>query len=76
MRGSRCSRRPRRRLPVLETLSKAVLAAIAKPEVAANAVKQGIAVNVRPGPAFRTYQEAEIAKWADVVRVAKVKLDG
>jgi hypothetical protein len=31
-----------------------VLAAIAKPEVAANAVKQGIAVNVRPGPAFRT----------------------
>jgi tripartite-type tricarboxylate transporter receptor subunit TctC len=62
--------------PVLETLSKAVLAAIAKPEVAANAVKQGIAVNVRPGPAFRKYQEAEIAKWADVVRVAKVKLDG
>ena len=62
--------------PALETLSKAVLAAIAKPEVAANAVKQGIAVNVRPGPVFRKYQEAEIAKWADVVRVAHVKLDG
>jgi len=62
--------------PVLETLSKAILAAMTKPEVAANAVKQGIAVNLRPGPAFRAYQEAELAKWGDVVRIAKVKLDG
>ena len=62
--------------PVLDTLSKAVLAAIGKPDVAANAVKQGIAVNVRSGPAFRAYQEAELAKWGDVVRVAKVKVDG
>ena len=27
-------------------------------------------------PAFRAYQEAELAKWGDVVRVAKVKVDG
>jgi tripartite-type tricarboxylate transporter receptor subunit TctC len=58
--------------PVLETLSKAVLAAMGKPDVAANAVKQGIAVNVR----FRTYQEAEVAKWREVVRIAQVKVDG
>ena len=62
--------------PVLDTLSKAVRAAMAKPEVAANAVKQGIAVNVRSGPLFRGYQEAELAKWGDVVRIAKVKVDG
>jgi tripartite-type tricarboxylate transporter receptor subunit TctC len=62
--------------PVLEMLSKAVLAAMGKPEVAANAVKQGIAVNLRSGPAFRTYQEAELAKWGEVVSTAKVKVDG
>lgn len=56
-------------------LSKAVLAAIGKPEVAANAVQQGIAVNVRTAADFRAYQERELAKWADVVRLAKVKLD-
>ena len=59
----------------LAALSKAVLAAIGKPEVAASAVKLGIAVNVRPGAAFRAYQEGELAKWAEVVRVAKVKVD-
>ena len=26
--------------------------------------------------AFRAYQQAELAKWGDVVRVAKVKVDG
>lgn len=60
---------------VVETLSKAVLAALAKPDVAANAVKQGIAVNVRGAAAFRSYQEDELKKWAEVVRIAKVKAE-
>ena len=54
------------------SLSKAVLAAIAKPEVAANATKQGM-LSTRPAPAvFRAYQEAEVKKWAEVVRIANV----
>ena len=44
-------------------------------EVAANAVKQGIAVNVRNGSDFRAYQAQELAKWAEVVKVAAVKLE-
>jgi tripartite-type tricarboxylate transporter receptor subunit TctC len=58
---------------VRETLSKAVLAALAKPDVAANANKQGIAVNVRAPAAFRAYQEAELKKWTEVVRIAGVQ---
>ncbi len=60
---------------VLETLSKAVLAALAKPDVAASAIKQGIAVNVRGPEAFKPYLAAEIKKWADVARTAQVKTE-
>jgi tripartite-type tricarboxylate transporter receptor subunit TctC len=56
-------------------LSSAVMAAIAKPDVAANATKQGMLVNVRAPAAFRAYQEAEVKKWAEVVRIAQVKTD-
>jgi len=60
---------------IVETLSKAVLAALAKPDVAASAVKQGIAVNVRGPDAFKPYLAAEIKKWADVARIAQVKTE-
>jgi tripartite-type tricarboxylate transporter receptor subunit TctC len=56
-------------------LSKAIMAAMAKPDVIDIATKQGIAINVRSGPDFRTYQERELTKWAEVVKVAKVKLE-
>lgn len=59
----------------VDTLSKAVLAAVAKPEIAANVTKQGMVVNTRAPAAFRTFQEAEVKKWAEVVRVAQVKTD-
>lgn len=58
---------------VVDALSKAVLAALAKPEVAASAVKQGIAVNVRGADAFKTYLSAEIKKWAEVAKAAQVQ---
>lgn len=59
----------------VDILSKAVLAAIGKPDVAANATKQGMLVNVRGPAAFRAYQEAEVKKWAEVVQIAKVKTE-
>jgi tripartite-type tricarboxylate transporter receptor subunit TctC len=61
---------------VVERLTKSVVAALAKPDVKANAVKQGIAVNVRDGKAFATYHAGEMKKWSDVVKAANVaKLD-
>lgn len=57
-----------------ETLSKAVLAAMAKPPLVEAATKLGIAVNVRGASAFKAYHEAEMKKWAEVVRIANVKM--
>ena len=59
--------------PVVEKLSGVVLAALAKPTIVEQATKLGIAVNVRGAAAFKTYQETELKKWAEVVRVANVK---
>ncbi len=59
--------------PVVEKLSGVVLAAMAKPAIVEQATKLGIAVNPRGAAAFRTYQEAELKKWAEVVRAANVK---
>lgn len=59
--------------PVVAKLSAVVLAAMSKPAVVEQATKLGIAVNVRGSAAFRTYQEAELKKWAEVVRLANVK---
>ncbi len=56
----------------LAQLEKAVLAAMAKPEIAALAKAQGIAVNVRAGAAFKAYQQAEVAKWAELARSIKL----
>jgi tripartite-type tricarboxylate transporter receptor subunit TctC len=61
--------------PVLTALSQAVLEALATPIVAENAVKQGIAVNMREPAAFKAYLAAELTKWADVVRQAQVKVE-
>lgn len=54
------------------TLADAVKAAIAKPELAATAQKQGIALNLREAAALAAFQKAEVEKWANVVRLAKV----
>lgn len=58
----------------LEALSKAVMAALAKPAIAESAIKQGIAVNVRAPDAFKTYLAGELKKWGDVVATAGVKV--
>lgn len=57
----------------LDTLSRAVLAALAKPDIKAKAVGQGIAVNVRSPADFKIYQKAEIERWSKVARDAGVK---
>lgn len=57
----------------IERLTKSALAALAKPDVRANAIKQGIAVNVRDGKAFAVYHAEEMTKWASVIKAAGVQ---
>ena len=59
----------------LDRLRRSVAAAMSKPEARANAIKLGIAVNVRDGQAFADYQAAEFKKWADVIKSAGVKVE-
>jgi tripartite-type tricarboxylate transporter receptor subunit TctC len=61
---------------VISKLTAAVLKALTKPDVAANAIKQGIAVNVRDAKAFSAYHQDEMKKWADVIKAANVKIEG
>lgn len=61
---------------IVGRLSRSVLAALSKPEVASAAVRQGIAVNVRTPAAFRAYHAAEMKKWADVIAAAGVRPPG
>ncbi|MDF3064112.1 MAG: tripartite tricarboxylate transporter substrate binding protein [Microvirga sp.] len=60
----------------LAKLTQAVTAALAKPELRDATVKLGIAVNLREPKAFDRFVEAEIRKWAEVVKAANVKVDG
>ncbi len=62
-------------IAVRERLYKNITAAMAKPDVRANATKLGIAVNVRDGNAFAAYWSADFKKWSDVVKAAAVKIE-
>jgi tripartite-type tricarboxylate transporter receptor subunit TctC len=59
--------------PVRARLSASILKAMADPALIESATKQGIAVNPRTPDAFGPYHTAEIAKWAEVIKVAGVK---
>ena len=61
--------------PIIAIWSKAVIETLAKPNIAASAIKQGIAVNVRDPDAFKVYLGAELKKWAAVIKQAQVKTD-
>lgn len=54
------------------TLGQAAMTALTKPALVELARKQGIALNPRAGAAFRTFQQAEVAKWKQVATDAKV----
>lgn len=59
--------------PAQERLSKAVLAAMAKPQLAEGAAKLGFVLSVRDPKAFAAYHNAEMAKWEAVIKAAKVE---
>jgi len=59
--------------PVLETLSKAVLASLAKPAIAEQILKLGFTLKVRDPAAFKPYHQQEIATWEKIIKEAGVK---
>jgi tripartite-type tricarboxylate transporter receptor subunit TctC len=59
--------------PVLEKLSQAVMAAIAKPEITEKILKLGFTLKVRDPAAFKPYHLQEIATWEKIIKDAGVK---
>ena len=59
--------------PVLETLSKSVMAAIAKPAVTEAILKLGFTLKVRDPATFKPYHQQEIATWKGIIEAAGVK---
>ncbi|MBX9910038.1 MAG: tripartite tricarboxylate transporter substrate binding protein [Beijerinckiaceae bacterium] len=59
--------------PVLEALSKAVMASIAKPAVTEQILKLGFTLKVRDPAAFKPYHLAEIATWEKIIKDSGVK---
>ena len=59
--------------PILETLSKAVLASIAKSAITEQILKLGFTLKVRDPAAFRPYHQQEIATWEKIIKEAGVK---
>lgn len=56
----------------LSALGRAVSTAMATTSLVGLATAQGMVVNVRSGEDLRAFQKAEVTKWADVARIAKV----
>lgn len=59
--------------PILDALSKAVMASIAKPAVTEQILKLGFTLKVRDPAAFRPYHQQEIATWEKIIKEAGVK---
>jgi tripartite-type tricarboxylate transporter receptor subunit TctC len=59
--------------PVLDKLSKAILASLNKPAVRDAIVKLGFTVNLRDPAAFAPYHVQEIRTWKEIIEAAGVK---
>lgn len=59
--------------PILDMLSKAVMAAIAKPAITESILKLGFTLKVRDPAAFKPYHLQEIATWKQIIADAGVK---
>lgn len=59
--------------PVLDVLSKAVMASLNKPATSEAILKLGFTLKVRDPKAFRPYHETEIATWKQIITDAGVQ---
>jgi tripartite-type tricarboxylate transporter receptor subunit TctC len=58
---------------VLEALSKAILASLARPVVTEQILKLGFTMRLRDPAAFRPYHRQEISTWENIIKAAGVK---
>lgn len=59
--------------PVLDALSKAIMASLAKPAVSEAILKLGFTLKPRDPAAFKPYHQQEIATWKGIIEAAGVK---
>jgi tripartite-type tricarboxylate transporter receptor subunit TctC len=59
--------------PVLERLSKEILASLAKPAVIEAIAKLGFTISIRNAAELKAYQAREIQTWAEIIRQAGIK---
>ncbi|MEN5081263.1 tripartite tricarboxylate transporter substrate binding protein [Bosea sp. TWI1241] len=59
--------------PVLDALSKSVMAALSKPEISEKILKLGFTLKVRDPAAFKPYHLQEIATWEKIIKEAGVQ---
>ena len=62
--------------PILERLSREIIAALEKPSVAEAIRKTGFSLKVRDPAALRPYHAEEMRTWAEIIRIAGVKQEG
>jgi tripartite-type tricarboxylate transporter receptor subunit TctC len=62
--------------PVLDRLSREILAAVEKPAVREAISKTGFTLKPRDPAAFRPYHAAEMTTWAEIIKAAGVKPEG
>jgi tripartite-type tricarboxylate transporter receptor subunit TctC len=62
--------------PVLDRLSREIIAALQKPSIAEAIRKTGFSLKVREPAAFRPYHAEEMKTWAEIIRAAGVRQEG
>ena len=62
--------------PVLDRLSREIMAILEKPSTREAITKMGFSLKVRDPAAFRPYLAQEIATWGEIIRIAGVKQEG
>lgn len=61
--------------PILDQLSKAIMASLAKPEITKSILNLGFTLKVRDPAAFKPYHLQEIATWKQIIADAGVKAE-
>ncbi len=62
--------------PILDRLSREIIAALQKPSVAESIRKTGFSLKVRDPEAFKPYHAQEMQTWAEIIKAAGVKQEG
>ena len=62
--------------PVLERLSREIIASLRRPDIRDAITKLGFTLNVRDPAAFRPYLAEELKIWGEIIKVAGVPMQG